>query len=250
MRRDERGILKVMAGIAALVALAPLVFVAGLLVLGTSVAPALPAPRGAPLPPLLKDAIWARAEGGRATSLRPIGPALIVELLACTATAPGGSDAERVAACRHVLPGLPAVEYLSTILLRDHGVNRQSFRGGAGALVTTVRATRSWTREEFLQILAERADFGYGWRGVDAASRGFFDRPTAALTLPQAALLASRLGDPSDPWCEPDAAAGLRHRVLMRMHDNGVVSDADLQRATTAELGLAHPPQGRPRCGR
>ena len=116
-------------------------------------------------------------------------------------------------------------------------------------MVNTVRMTRSWTREEFLNTLAARADFGYGWRGVDAAARGFFRRPAAALTLPEAAFLASRLGDPNtDPWCERDVASGMRNRILTRMRDSGAISETDFQTASVAELRLSSPPEGRPAC--
>lgn len=239
-----------MLGIGALGALVPIVFFTVLLILGGSVAPELPAPASTPVPPLIRDALWARAEGGRAANLRPIGPVTMAQMAACVVTAPGDNDNQRIAACRHVMPALPALEYLSSVLLRDHGVNRNSFRGGAGAMVTMLRLTRSWTREDLLNTLAARADFGYGWRGIDAAAHGFFGRPAAELTLPQAAFMASRVGDPNhtDPWCHPDAAAGMRNRVLTRMHEDGAISEIDFQAAQVAELGLAPPPEGRPDC--
>jgi hypothetical protein len=249
VRLEERRLLKIVVGAIALGALAPVVFVTVLLVIGADVAPAL-APAGAQAPPLIKSALWARAEGGRAAALRPIGPITMAQMSACVLTAPGENDNQRIAACRHVMPALPALEYLSNVLLRDHGVNRNSFRGGAGAMVTMVRLTRSWTRDDVLNTLAARADFGYGWRGLDAAARGFFDRPAATLTLPQAALLASRVGDSNsaDPWCQPEAAALMRNRVLTRMRDDGAISDADFQAASLSDLGLAPPPEGRPPC--
>ena len=236
-------------GVVALGAAAPIVFFSGLLLLGRAVAPPLPAPPAAPAPPLIRDALWARGGGGRATELRPINPLTMAQLAACLVQAPGNNDNERMAECRHVMPAMPAVEYLSEVLLRDHGVQRNSFRGGAGAMVTSLRVTRSWTRDEFLNTLAHRADFGYGWRGVEAAARGFFRRPAATLTLPEAAFIASRLGDArTDPWCEPDAAASQRNRILTRMQESGAISATDFQAASVAALGLAAPPEGRPAC--
>jgi hypothetical protein len=250
VRLEERRLLKIVLGAVALGALAPVAFVTMLLVIGADVAPPL-APAASPVPPLIKNALWARAEGGRAAALRPIGPLTMAQMSACVLTAPGENDNQRIAACRHVMPALPALEYLSNVLLRDHGVNRNSFRGGAGAMVTMVRLTRTWTRDDLLNTLAARADFGYGWRGLDAAARGFFGTPAATLTLPQAALLASRVGDPNsaDPWCHPDAAAGMRNRVLARMHEDGAIAEADFQAASSSELGLAPPPEGRAPCG-
>lgn len=250
MRGEERRTLKVLAWVIALGALAPVLFLTSLFVIGARVAPPQLAPSTTPAPPLVRDALWARAEGGRATTLRPIGPVTAAQMAACVLTAPGDNDNQRIAACRHVMPALPALEYLSGVLLRDRGVQRNSFRGGAGAMVTTVRLTRTWTRDELLNTLAARADFGYGWRGIDVAAQGFFGRPAAALTLSQAALLASRVGDRShtDPWCDPETAAAMRNRVLARMHEDGAIAEADWQAAQTAALGLGPPPGGRPAC--
>ena len=236
-------------GVGALAGLAPILFFTGLYVLGVAVAPELPAPPSTPAPPLMKDALWARAEGGSATELRPINPVTMAQMVACVAAAPGDNDNQRIASCRHVMPGLPAIEYLSNLLLRDHGVNRNSFRGGAGAMVTTLRVSQSWTKQDFLNTLAALGDFGYGWRGIEAAAHGYFGRAAADLTLPQAALIASRLGDlRPDPWCDPGAAATMRNRVLTQMGDSGAISEIDFNTASVAELGLAPPPEGRPPC--
>jgi hypothetical protein len=249
VRGEERQTLKVVLGVVAIGASIPIAFFTLLLILGNNVAPPLPAPPGISVPPLIGDALWARAEGGRAGALRPIGPVTAVQMAACVLTAPGDNDNQRISACRHVLPALPAAEYLSGVILRDHGVNRNSFRGGAGAMVTTLRVTRSWTKDDLLKTLASRADFGYGWRGIDAAAAGFFARPPHALTLPQAAFVASRVGDiRTDPWCEPEVAAEMRNRVLTRMRDNGAIADTDFQAASVAPLDLAPPPEGRPPC--
>jgi membrane peptidoglycan carboxypeptidase len=106
--------------------------------------------------------------------------------------------------------------------------------------------TRSWSRDEFVNTLAARGDFGSGWRGIARASRRYFDRDPEALSLAQAALLASRLGDSQpNPWCEPDAAALARNRVLSRMRDIGAISDADFEIATVAPLALGPLPDGR-----
>lgn len=249
MRREERRTLKVVLGLGALLALVPIAFLTVLLVLGNAVAPPLPMPSRKPIPPLVRDALWARAEGGSAAALRPMNPLTAAQMAACVLTAPGDNDNQRIAACRHVMPALPALEYLSNRLVREHGVNRNSFRGGAGSLVTTIRLSRSWTKDDLVNTLAARADFGYGWQGIEAAASGFFAREPHALTLPQAAFIASRVGDTrTDPWCEPDVAAAQRNRIVTGMRANGAISEIDAQTASVADLGLASPPEGRSPC--
>jgi Transglycosylase len=232
------------AGVAGAILLLPAIYVFGL-----SVAPALPVAAATPAPQLIEDALWARAGGGRAQHLRPIGPVALTHMMACIAFAPGDNDNERMPHCRHVMPALPGLEYLSKIHIQDHGLVRNSFIGGHAALATTVWMSRSWSRDEFVNTLAARGDFGFGWRGMTTAARRYFDRDLESLTLPQAALLASRLGDSRpDPWCEPDAAAQMRNGVLGRMLESGAIEEEDFQAASVARLDLAAPPEGRPPC--
>ena len=249
MRREERGILKVVLGVAAVGALAPILFFTGLFVLGTAVAPPLPAPPDTSAPRLVKDALWARAGGGRAAELRPINPLTMAQFAACVAQAPGANDNERMAACRHVMPAMPAMEYLSNVLLRDHGVNRNSFRGGAGAMVTMLRVSRSWTKEDFLNTLAARADFGFGFRGADAAAHGYFGTSADRLELHQAALIAAFPGENYiDPWCWPVRTAELRNRILARMLENGAIDESAYQQAVATPLGIVPRSGDRPPC--
>ena len=253
MRLEERRTLKVILGIGAIAALIPISFLTFLVFLGLTVAPAPVAERAA-APPFVKDALWARAGGGRATELRMVNPFGLAGLLLCSNLNGDGDDpqrldAENLAECAKWLPALQGMEYLSNLHVREHGVERNSFRGGAGAMATMLRLSGSWTREDFLNTLAARADLGYGWHGVEAAAQGFFGRPATALTLAEAALLASRVGDTrTDPWCEPAAATRMRNRVLERMRTNGAIPEPDFQSASIAELGLGSPPEGRPAC--
>jgi hypothetical protein len=244
MRLEERRTLRLVIAVGATGALIPVLYLSGLFVFGLSVAPR-PVAETAPAPPLIEHALWARAEGGRANELRGINPISMAGYVACNELSEPGAD------CSDWLPAMPGLEYLANLNLRDHGVERHSFRGGAGALATTIQISQSWTREQFLHTLAARAQFDHGWRGVEAAAYGFFGRPAAAVTLPQAALIASRVGDlGTDPWCEPAVATAARNRILEKMRDNGAISDEDLQQASSVPLEFAPPSEARPPCSK
>ena len=252
MRLEERRLLKLGLIVAAVGAMVPVIYLTGIVFLGFSVAPH-PVAEKTPAPALIKDAIWTRAGGGRAKKLRSINPVSMAQFVTCMALATGDEDfrGDNHGKCDHLMPAIYGLEYFSAVHLREHGVQRYSFRGGAGSMATMLRLTHSWTREDLLNTLAARADFGYGWRGVDSAARGFFGRSSAELTLAQVAFIASRVGDTgTDPWCETDAAIGMRNRVLTGMRDNGLIAESDFQSASTAELGLVSPPEGRPACGK
>lgn len=220
--------------------------------IGLAVAPPRPVPAEMPVPPVIADAIWARANGGRATALTPITPVSMAQLAACVAiedfkdTTPG--DAQRVAACRAYLPAIQGLEYLSGVHMRDANLN-PSFREGLGRFSTTVWLTHSWTKAEFLNTLASRAEFAHGWRGVNAASHGYFGRDAADLSLAQAALLAAFIGEQwQDPWCGPVGSAALRHRVLEQMRDNLAIGDQAFQVADASSLDIVPPPADHKPC--
>lgn len=238
------------AGVAGVLLFPPAIYFIGL-----ALAPPRPIPATTHVSPVIADAMWARGNGGRATQLTPISPAIVAQFAACMAiedfkdTTPG--DARRAEACRGYLPAMSAIEYLSGLHMRDSNL-QPSFREGLGRFATSVWMTRSWTRAELLDTLASRGEFGAGLRGVEAASRAYFGRAAAELTLPQAALLASFLGDRAtafDPWCEPTAAARMRERVLQRMRDDLVIDDAELAAANTSELALGPAPADHKPCG-
>jgi hypothetical protein len=246
VRRDERLVLRLVLSGGCAAVLVPVLYITGLFMWGRSLTPP-PTAETTSAPSLIKEALWARANGGRARELRAMSPIRVAGWIACTEFGKDVGDSRsrtrRDVECAEWLPALRGIEYLSTLHLEDHGIQRATFRGGAGALATTISVTRSWTREEFLNTLAARADFGSGWRGVESAAQGFFSRSAASLTLPQAAFLAARVGDAGiDPWCAPAAATAMRDRVLERMRENGAIDEDSHRQASAAALGLSSPP--------
>ena len=175
-----------------------------------------------------------------------------MRLAACVAnedfwdTTPG--DARRVAACRGHMPALEGLEYFANVHMRDANYT-PGFRTGLSRLSTSVWVTHAWTKAEFLEALAERAEFSIGVRGVYDAARALFNRSASELNLPQAALTASMIGERRvDPWCNPEAAANMRRRVLERMLEGGAIDEAAYHSANTAELGLTRVPAMHPPC--
>ena len=251
MRLEERRtlIVVVIAGVAGAVLILP-----SLYVLGLWLAPPRPVPATAHVPALLGDAIWARAEGGRATELQPVNPISFVRMRVCRAMAAQTEDlalrGARRAECMKLLPAIQAVDYLSGVHLRDSNAASGGFREGLSQVATAAWMTRSWTKAELLDTIAERGDFGFGWRGAEAAARGYFGREVPALSLPEAALLAASIGDPNDdPWCDPAEALGRRRRILERMRDSDAIDRAAFETADRSGLGLvADPPPGRKPC--
>lgn len=215
--------------------------------------PPRPVPATSHVSPLVGDAIWARADGGRATVLKPVNPINMGQFVLCSERAQRERDetlrrASR-AQCQTYLPALAGLEYLSDLHLRDAGLENAPFRRGHARLVTTLWLTRSWTKAEVVATLAERGEFGAFYRGVEAAAQGYFGHAAAQLTLPQAALVAALLGNRrTDPWCDPAASANLRHRVLGGMLDNDAIDVRAFAAADLSELSLTAPPANHQAC--
>lgn len=251
VRTDERRLVFGVLGLAAAGVIGAVLLPIALYLFGLSVAPPRPAPASPAAPQMLLDALWAGADGGRAISLRPINHLTLVRLFACIGQAPGNNDNERMRECRHEMPGFGAVQYMARLHIEDHGVVRNSFRGGHSHLATTVWMTRSWSTDDLLNTMAARGQFAFGWRGVQRAASGYFAKEPSALTLSEAAYIASRIGDVGDdPWCHPKSATLARNQILERMRDNGAITDADFQHASTVPLEFRSPPEARPPCSK
>ena len=244
MRLNERRTLigLFIAGVAGAILFMPAVYF-----LGLWLAPPRPVPVATHVPPLLSEAIWARADGGRATELQPINPISFVRMRICRTVAAQTDDpnvrAERRAECMKNLPAIQAADYLSGLHMRDERVPEGSFRSSISQFATAAWLTRSWTKAELVDTLAARGEFGIRFRGADAAARGYFAREAEALSLSQAALLAGLIGDRrTDPWCDIGAAASIRHRILERMRENLVIDDTAFNAADREPIDLGSPP--------
>ncbi|MEW2357308.1 transglycosylase domain-containing protein [Spirillospora sp. NPDC029432] len=99
---------------------------------------------------------------------------------------------------------------------------------------------RRFSKDEILARYLNIAYFGGGAYGIETASRHFFSKSAARLTLPEAALLAGviRLPYAYDPVKRPDAARDRRNLVLDRMADLGWLPRDEAEAAMRAPLGL------------
>jgi hypothetical protein len=244
VRRDERRTLLiiVIAGVVGAILIMPAIYV-----LGLWLAPPRPVPSSTRVPDTLSDALWARADGGPVKQLRPINPLTFVEMRVCRYRAAAIDDpierGQRRAECMKLLPAIQAADYLSGVHMRDSNAATGGFREGISQFSTAAWVTRSWTAEELLDTLAERGDFGFGWRGADAGAHGYFGRDAGAPSIPQAALLAALIGDRGiDPWCNATSAIEIRRQILEHMRDNTAIVAATFESADRSPLGLADPP--------
>jgi penicillin-binding protein 1A len=102
------------------------------------------------------------------------------------------------------------------------------------------RIEQHCSKSRILELYVNRIYFGCGFFGVEAASRGYFDKPAAHLTLGEAAVLAGLIRSPSKlaPVRDAEAATRERDAVIDRMVDTKVLAPAD---AAAAKAVVIHP---------
>ncbi|MDO9406871.1 transglycosylase domain-containing protein [Patulibacter sp.] len=109
--------------------------------------------------------------------------------------------------------------------------------------------TKQWSKAKILTTYLNRIYFGNGAYGVESAARTYFgsahdgcqppgDPCAAELTPAEAALLTAVIASPSrfDPLTEPEAALRRRNTVLLKMQQQGKLSQEDYELAKNEPL--------------
>jgi membrane peptidoglycan carboxypeptidase len=96
------------------------------------------------------------------------------------------------------------------------------------------------SKQEILAGYLNDDYFGNLAYGIDVAAQTYFNTTPAKLTLPQAALLAGMVENPTgyDPYLQPALALQRRNTVLARMVQTGVLSQAQATAAEKTPLGV------------
>jgi penicillin-binding protein 1C len=96
-------------------------------------------------------------------------------------------------------------------------------------IVRAIEIERQMNKDEILDLYLAMAPFGGNLEGVRAASIAYFGKEPKRLSLSEAALLVALPQSPENRRLDryPNAARAARDRVLDRMVEEGVVSDAD-----------------------
>jgi penicillin-binding protein 1A len=90
-----------------------------------------------------------------------------------------------------------------------------------------------YSKNQILTLYLNRVYFGDGMTGIEAAAEGFFGKPAAQLTLPEAAMLAGSVKAPTryNPVFHPDASVARGGVVLRAMEDAGYITDGQREAA-------------------
>lgn len=100
---------------------------------------------------------------------------------------------------------------------------------------------QDYTKDQILARYLNTVYFGQGAYGIQSAAHKYFSKDPRQLTLPQAAMLAGLVAAPStyDPLGKSHKGAiGRRNLVLELMYQEGMITEAEYNRARKAKLQL------------
>jgi penicillin-binding protein 1A len=108
-------------------------------------------------------------------------------------------------------------------------------------MVLAWRLEREFTKDQILELYLNKAYFGGGLFGIEAASLGYFGKHARDLNVAEAALLAGLLKSPSTlaPTISVDRAVRRRNVVLEAMRDSHVIDSTTYERAIVSRPALA-----------
>ena len=140
-----------------------------------------------------------------------------------------------------VVSGASTITMQLSRLLRPH---RRSMLGKLGEMVDARRIERAVGKEVILEQYLNRAPYGAGAIGVEAASKRYFGKSNQHLSLAEAALLAGLPNAPTrlNPLRHLSAAQRRQRKVLDRMLATGVISAAEHDQGIAEPLHLRQRP--------
>ncbi len=99
----------------------------------------------------------------------------------------------------------------------------------------------TFRKEQILEAYCNLVYFGGAAYGVEDAAQQFFNKPAAALNLPEAALLAGIVNSPStlNPFSHLDKAKARQKLILGRMVKNDFITPEEMQSAFADSLRLS-----------
>lgn len=99
---------------------------------------------------------------------------------------------------------------------------------------------KKYTKSEIMEYYLNEIYFANGHYGIQAAAQGYFGEGIKALSLSQKVFLCAIPNNPNlyNPVTNMDNTIKRRDRILLQMHNEGMISDAEYQEAISEEIVL------------
>lgn len=102
----------------------------------------------------------------------------------------------------------------------------------------TIEIESHYSKDEILEGYLNTINYGHGKYGIETASKYYFGKSAKDLTLAEAAMLTGIPKSPSNysPFVNLEKATQRQQMILNNMYDDGVISEAEYNKALDEEL--------------
>ena len=102
----------------------------------------------------------------------------------------------------------------------------------------TIEIESHYSKDEILEGYLNTINYGHGKYGIETASKYYFGKSAKDLTLAEAAMLTGIPKSPSNhsPFVDLEKATERQQMILKSMYDDGVISEAEYNKALDEEL--------------
>lgn len=135
------------------------------------------------------------------------------------------------------------MQLVRNVLFNEEDRTEQSLTRKAREALLAYRLTEKYTKDELLEMYLNEVYYGHLAYGVEAASRTYFNKTAAELTLAEAAVIAGLPQAPAvyDPFQNPEAAKERQLYVLNSLARHGFVSEDRIEAAKNEPLNYQAP---------
>jgi 1A family penicillin-binding protein len=124
-------------------------------------------------------------------------------------------------------------QLVRALLLEEEERTQRTFSRKVREIILAAEISRTYSKEEILELYLNEIYYGNLAYGIEAASRTYFGKPALDLTLSEASLLAGLPQAPAawDPYTAPEKAIGRQSEVLSQMVAENYITVAEAQNA-------------------
>jgi len=107
-------------------------------------------------------------------------------------------------------------------------------------IFVSLELEKIYSKTKILEFYINNIYFMNGYYGIEAASKGYFNKSVTDLSLSQIAFLCAVPNNPNlyDPLKHPENTIKRRNRILKNMYEDGAITDTEYRQALDEEITL------------
>lgn len=116
--------------------------------------------------------------------------------------------------------------------------NERTWKRKVKEMFIAVELEKKYTKEDILEFYLNNVYFSNGYYGIQAASKGYFNKDAKDLTMSEAAFLCSIPNAPTmyDPLKNKDKTMTRRNKILKDMYEQNLIREDQYQEAMKEEI--------------